>query len=53
MPITVVAWFKAWTVFALSNAEALGSNLKRRMYVCVSVLSGCVVLCVDRGLVTG
>jgi hypothetical protein len=33
-PITVAAWSKTWTVFALSNAGIMGSNPTRGMDVC-------------------
>jgi hypothetical protein len=35
MMITVVAQYKAWTVFARSNAEIVGSNPTQDMDVCV------------------
>jgi hypothetical protein len=44
---------KAWTVFAHSNIEIVGSNPTGGMDVCVRLFSVCVVLCVGSGLVTG
>jgi hypothetical protein len=35
MPITVAARSKAWTIFARSNIEIVGSNLTGGMDVCV------------------
>jgi hypothetical protein len=43
---------KAWTVFARSNAEIVGSNSTRGMDVCVRLFCVCVVLCIGSGLVT-
>jgi hypothetical protein len=51
-PLTVAARPKAWTVFAVSNAGMLSSNIIRGMNVYVCVYSVCVVLCVGRGLAT-
>jgi hypothetical protein len=50
---TGAARSKAWTVFARSNAEIVGSNPTRSMDVCVRLFCVCVVLCVGRGLGTG
>jgi hypothetical protein len=51
LPITVAARSKAWTVFALSNTEVMGSNPTRGMDVYVSLFCVCVV-CVGSGLAT-
>jgi hypothetical protein len=51
--ITVAARSKAWTVFALSNTEVVGSNSKVDMDVCVRLFCVCVVLCLGSGLATG
>jgi hypothetical protein len=37
-PITVAAQFKAWTVFARSNAGIMGSNPTQGMDVCMFIL---------------
>jgi hypothetical protein len=48
LPITVAARSKAWTVFARSNAEIVGSNPTQGMDVCLRLF--CV--CVGSGLAT-
>jgi hypothetical protein len=53
LPITVAARSTAWTLFARSNAEIVGSNPTQGMDVCVSLFCVCVVRCVGRGLATG
>jgi hypothetical protein len=53
MPITVVVWSKAWTVFAHSNTGIMGSNPTQGMDVYVRLFHICVVLCVGRGLAMG
>jgi hypothetical protein len=50
--ITVVARYKAWTIFSRSNTEIEGSNPTRSMGVCVRLFCVCGVLCVGRGLPT-
>jgi hypothetical protein len=40
-------------VFASSNAEAVGSNPTRGMYICVHLFCVCAVLCVDSGTASG
>jgi hypothetical protein len=46
-PITVAARSKAWTVFARSNTEIVGSNPTQGMDVCiVCVYSVFVLFCV-------
>jgi hypothetical protein len=50
---TVTARSKAWTVFARSNTEIVGSNLTREMDVCMSLFCLCAVLCAGSGLATG
>jgi hypothetical protein len=45
-PITAAAQYKAWTVFARSNAMIVGSNPTQGMGVCV-------LFCVGSGLATG
>jgi hypothetical protein len=52
-PITVVARSKAWTVFARSNSEIVGSNPTGGMDVCMCLFYVCVVVCVGSGLETG
>jgi hypothetical protein len=52
-PITVITRSKAWTDFARSNAEIVGSNPTQGMDVCVRLFCVCVVLCVGRGLARG
>jgi hypothetical protein len=52
-PIMVTARFKAWTVFARSNAGIVGSNPTRGIDVCVRLFCVCVVLCVGSGLAMG
>jgi hypothetical protein len=52
LPITVAARFKAWTVFAHSDAGIVGSNPIQGMDVCVCVYS-VWVLCVGSGRATG
>jgi hypothetical protein len=47
LPITVAARFKAWTVFARSNAGILGSNPTQGMDVCVCVYSVFVLFCMQ------
>jgi hypothetical protein len=42
MSITVGARSKAWTVFARSNAEIVGSNPSRGMDVCLSAFILCL-----------
>jgi hypothetical protein len=44
---TVTAWYKAWTVFARSNAGIPGSNTTQAMDVCVCVYSVFVLSCVQ------
>jgi hypothetical protein len=51
--ITVTARYKAWTFFARSNAEIVGSNTIQGMDVCVRLFCVYVVLCVGSGLVKG
>jgi hypothetical protein len=51
-PITVAAWSKAWTVFALSNTGVVDSNPTGDMDVCVRLFCVCVVLRVGSGLAT-
>jgi hypothetical protein len=51
--ITVAARSGAWTVFARSNTEIMGSNQTGGMDVCVRLFCFCVVLCVGSGLGTG
>jgi hypothetical protein len=53
MPITVAAWSKAWTVFARSNAGAVGSNPTWGMDVYARLFCVFAVLCVSSGLRTG
>jgi hypothetical protein len=48
MPITVAAWFEAWTVFTRSNTDVMGYNPTGDMGICVYV-----VLRVGRGHATG
>jgi hypothetical protein len=43
----------AWTVFARSNAEIVGSNSTRDMDVYVRLFCVCAILCAGSGLVTG
>jgi hypothetical protein len=43
-PITVAAGSKAWTVFACSNTEAVGSNRTPRIDVRVHLFCVCIVL---------
>jgi hypothetical protein len=54
-PITMAARSKAWTVFTLSNAGIVGSNLTQGIDVCICVrlYCVCVFLCVGRSLATG
>jgi hypothetical protein len=52
-PIAVAARSKAWTVFAHSNTEIVGSNRTQDMDVCVRLFCVYVVLCVGRGLAAG
>jgi hypothetical protein len=49
----VAARSKAWTFFARSNAEIMGSNPTQSMDVCVHLFCVYVVLCVGSGLATG
>jgi hypothetical protein len=51
-PMTVIARWKAWTVFALSNTGIVGSNPIQGMDVCVCLFCVFVVLCVGSGLAT-
>jgi hypothetical protein len=53
LPITVASRYKAWTVFARSNAGIMGSNPTHGMDVCVCVYSVFVLFCVHSGLATG
>jgi hypothetical protein len=53
MPFTVVAWSKAWTVFARSNTGIVGSNPTQSMAICVRLFYICALLCVGSGLATG
>jgi hypothetical protein len=53
MPITAAAQSKAWTVFAHSNAEIVGSNPTGGMNACVRLFCVLVVLCVVSGLAMG
>jgi hypothetical protein len=53
VPITVAEPFRAWTVFARSNAGIVASNPTQSMDVCVPLFCVCVVLCVGRGLSMG
>jgi hypothetical protein len=46
VPIPVAARFKAWTVFARSNAGIVGSNPTQGMDVCVYIYSVFVLSCV-------
>jgi hypothetical protein len=47
MPMIVAARSKAWTVFARSNTEIVGSNPTQGMYVCiVCVYSVFVLFCI-------
>jgi hypothetical protein len=52
MPITVVGLSKAWTVFARSNIDVVGSNPTQGMGVCVRLFWVYIVLSVGSGLVT-
>jgi hypothetical protein len=45
-PVAVVAWSKAWTVFACSNAVIVGSNATEGMDVYVCIYSVSVISCV-------
>jgi hypothetical protein len=45
-PITVVAWSKAWIVFAPLNAGIMVSNPTQGMDVCVCIYSVSVLSCV-------
>jgi hypothetical protein len=47
MPITVAVRSKAWTVFARSNAEIMGSNPTQGMDVCVCLFWVCMLSCVQ------
>jgi hypothetical protein len=53
LPITVAAQCEAWTVFARSNAEIVGSNSTQRMNVVVPLFCVCVVLRAGNGFATG
>jgi hypothetical protein len=50
IPITVAAQSKAWTVFARSNTDIVGSNPTQGMDDCVHLFCVCVVLCVGSAL---
>jgi hypothetical protein len=52
MPVTVATQFKAWTIFALSNAGVMDSNHTQVMDVCVRLFRVYVVLYVGSGLVS-
>jgi hypothetical protein len=55
LPVTVAARFKAWTVFARSDAGIVGSNPIQGMdvrCVCMRLFWVCVVLCLGRDLAT-
>jgi hypothetical protein len=52
-PTTVAAPFKAWTVFALSNAVIVGSNPTQGIDACVLLFRVCVILCAGSDLATG
>jgi hypothetical protein len=52
-PITGAARSKAWTVFARSNTEIVGSNPTQVMDVSVCLFCVCVVLRIGRGLAIG
>jgi hypothetical protein len=52
-PITVVAWSKAWTVFARSNTGIVGSNPTRGVDICVLLFRVCAILCAGSCLATG
>jgi hypothetical protein len=43
--MTVAARSKAWTLFARSNAEIVGSNPTQGMDICVRLFCVCTVLC--------
>jgi hypothetical protein len=47
MPITAAARSKAWTVFAHSNAEIMGSNPTQGMDVCIVCLFVFLLLFVE------
>jgi hypothetical protein len=53
LSITLVARFKAWTVFARSNTGIMSSHPTWGMDVCVRLSCVCAVLCAGRGLATG
>jgi hypothetical protein len=47
LPITVAARYKAWTVFARSDAGIVGLNPNQDMDICVCVYSMFVLCCVQ------
>jgi hypothetical protein len=52
MQFTEAERSKAWTTFARSNTDVVGSILSRGMNVCVHLLCVCAVLCADNSLAT-
>jgi hypothetical protein len=50
---TEAAWPKAWTIFASSTIEIVGSNPAGGIDTYVHLFCVCVVLCVGSGIATG